>query len=92
MQAIQTRYIGPTNYRGSRVVAWCEAGKLIHQWDHSLNVDQNHREAARKLADKLGWIGGYYSEMVGGALPNPNAGYAFVFANDELRFGIPKNV
>jgi hypothetical protein len=27
MQAIQTRFLGPTNHRGARVVAWCDAGR-----------------------------------------------------------------
>lgn len=41
MQAIQTRYIGPTNTRGSRVKAYSEAFPrgVIVPFDHSLNTE-----------------------------------------------------
>lgn len=81
MQAIQTKFIPVTNYRPSRVKAWCEAGSLTVCWDHGLNVDENHASAARTLRDKLGWAADGYGAMVGGALPKPSSGYAFVFVN-----------
>jgi hypothetical protein len=81
MQAIQTKFIPCTNTRGSRVKAWAEAGSITVSWDHALNVDENHAEAARQLRKKLHWDLNY-GAMVGGALPQPNAGYAFVFVND----------
>lgn len=61
--AITTKFVGPTNVRGSRVVA--DAGdkrRLIVSWDHSLNSENNHRAAALALRDKLGWTG----DLVGG--------------------------
>lgn len=57
MQAIQTKYIGPTNYRPSRIVAKCDAGKLTVSWDYSLGVDGNHFAACVALMDKLEWNG-----------------------------------
>lgn len=54
-QAIQTKFLGPTNFRGSRVKAFCAAGSLIHSWDHSQNDFDNHQAAALKLQVKLGW-------------------------------------
>ena len=55
-QAIETRYVGPTNYRGSRIVATTPSGhKLTHIWDYSLGIDANHHAAAKALCDKLGW-------------------------------------
>jgi hypothetical protein len=72
MQAIQTKYLGPTNHRGSRVKAWCDAGKIIVSWDYALNAWENHQKAAVALAEQLQWPGLY----VGGALPNGD--YAFV--------------
>jgi hypothetical protein len=71
-QAIMTKYLCPTDTRGARVKASCEAGSVIVTWDHSLNIDQNHTRAASALAHKLGWDG----PMAGGTLAGP--GYAFV--------------
>lgn len=75
LQAIATRYLGPTNTRGSRVKAHCEAGSLTVGWDHALNPFQNHQAAALALAAKLKW-GRLY---VGGSLPQScRDAYAFV--------------
>jgi hypothetical protein len=60
MQAIRTRYYGPTNTRGSRIVASCEAGKVSMGYDHALNIEGNHAAAARLLVAKFGWPGVYY--------------------------------
>jgi hypothetical protein len=54
-QAISTKYIGPTNHRGARVKAFCEAGSIIVPWAHGLTVIENHRAAAVKLATNFKW-------------------------------------
>jgi hypothetical protein len=54
-QAIETRYFGPTNVKGSRVKAECAAGSVTIDWASELNVDQNHYRAAWMLIEKLGW-------------------------------------
>lgn len=78
MIAIQTKYLGPTNYRGSRIKAWTESG-------HSLTVDYPHERnqgadahsvAALALAKKLGWPG----DLISGGT---DKGYVFVFAHSE---------
>lgn len=61
-QAITTKYLGPSNVRGSRVKASCQAGSLTLDWTHSLNGNENHMAAAQALANRLGWDG----EWVGG--------------------------
>jgi hypothetical protein len=53
MQAIETKYHGPGNVRGSRVTAKCERGRLTVSWDYSLNIDGNHQRAAKALLDKF---------------------------------------
>jgi hypothetical protein len=53
MQAIETKYHGPGNVRGSRITAQCERGKLTVEWDHSMNSDGNHRRACRMLLEKF---------------------------------------
>jgi hypothetical protein len=67
MQAIVTKYIGPTNVRGSRVKATAQAGSVTLHWDNSLNSDQNHKAAALALATKLDWS---YGQWVSGGLPD----------------------
>ena len=42
MQAIQTKYIAPTNHRGSRIKAWCAAGSKTISYPYGLNVDLAH--------------------------------------------------
>lgn len=79
MQAIVTKYLGPTNYRGARVKARCQAGSLTLSWDHSVNSDVNHAEAARRLALKLHWNeNNTFGELVGGGLPD-GTGNCYVF-------------
>jgi hypothetical protein len=56
-QAIFTKFLGPTNSRGSRVKASADAGSVTVSWDHALNSSENHRAAAMALAVKFGWSG-----------------------------------
>ncbi len=74
-QAITTRYLGPTNYRGSRVKATCQAGSITISWDDALNSEDNHSVAAYSLAAKLNWSG----KLIGGGLPD-GRGNCYVFA------------
>ena len=66
LQAIETKYHGPTNTLGSRVSAKAEAGRIILEWDDSKNSDENHEIAARMLQQKFGWdnviVGGGFSD------------------------------
>lgn len=64
MQAIQVKYLGPTNYRGSRYKASCHAGSITVPTNYALNGHANARAAAQKLVKKVGWNVG----LVGGTL------------------------
>ena len=56
MKAITTKYLGPSNIKGSRIKAQCSKGvSLTIGYDHALNSDENHVLAANKLAEKLKW-------------------------------------
>jgi len=55
MQAIRTRYYGPSNVRGSRIIAKCEAGSIVMAYNHALGIWENHATAAAMLLEKLGW-------------------------------------
>jgi hypothetical protein len=74
-QAIQTKWLGPTNRLGSRVKAWSDAGSKITNWDCSLGIEGNH---ALALARKLGWEG----KWIGGGL----AGSGCAFVQDDGSF------
>lgn len=72
-QAIETKYNGPTNSGGSRIIAKAWAGSVRAHYNHALNADQNHLAAARALAVKMGWSGLW----VGGGRAD-GRGYVFV--------------
>lgn len=65
MLAIQTKFIGPTNNRGSRVKAAVmepltdsfgnKRRQLTMFWEHARDCEANHRQAALTLIKKLGW-------------------------------------
>lgn len=77
-QAIETRYLGPTNTKSGRIKAAAWAGSITVPYDHALNSEDNHRAAAMALVAKLQWQGtfaqggnakgdGYYFVNVKGA-------------------------
>ena len=72
-QAITTKYSGPTNSSGARVIAKCEARKIIVPWDHALDAGENHAAAALELMGKLGWSSS--NDLVMGGTGD---GYVFV--------------
>ena len=72
-QAITTKYLGPTNYRGSRIKARAQVGAITIPWDYALSVDDNHKAAAEALALKWEWAGLW----IGGATYT-NEGHTFV--------------
>jgi hypothetical protein len=81
MKAISTKYIGPTNYKGSRIKAYAEGGNSITlSYDDALNSDKNHLAAAVALRDKMNWKGG--GKLLGGGTEK---GYVFVFSNTWLK-------
>jgi hypothetical protein len=82
MQAIRTRYIGPSNVRGSRIQAKCEARTMYVSYDHALNLGENHRAACEALMLAMGWIPEHpthYENRVGGVFAHD---YYWVALND----------
>lgn len=72
-QAITTKYVAPTNHRGTRVIATSGSGhRLVWSWKYELGSYENHRAAAEALARKLDWRG----TLHGGST---KTGYSFVF-------------
>tara|TARA_R110002110_G_scaffold308657_1_gene522309 strand:+ start:219 stop:482 length:264 start_codon:yes stop_codon:yes gene_type:complete len=54
-QSIETKYLHPTNHKGARIVARCDAGRKVIPWEYELNAAENHALAACALATVLGW-------------------------------------
>src|SRR6476659_7189825 len=54
-QAITTSFRGPSDKRGSRIVAKCEALRISVECDDALSVQDNHAAAALELMRRLGW-------------------------------------
>lgn len=96
MMAIQTRFIGPGNAKGSRYVAEVMEDKrpdfpvrrITLGADYRLGLEENHKRAAKALIQKLEWTPehGYGRWIMGGT----DAGYVFVCDNglesDQLTF------
>ena len=81
MQTIITKYLGPTNHRGSRYKATHTGNytSVTLSADYSLNAEDNHAAAAQALAEKLGWEG----EYTGG---HTQEGMAFVYLDGGYFF------
>lgn len=85
MQAIQTKYLPPTNSRPSRIKAWCDAGSLTISYPHEAGPGEPAAlVAAKALVKKLGWDTEHYGDLIGGGLPN-DSGYVFVFDDKRLK-------
>jgi len=57
-KSIVVRYLGATNFRGSRLVAEADGGNRITvDYDHGLNHNERYAAAAVALCDKMGWEG-----------------------------------
>jgi hypothetical protein len=81
MKTIFTKYIGPSNTRGSRVKAYDEDGnQATVSYNQAVDDEEAHIEAVRALCDKMNWHG----PMVSGGTKQ---GFVFVFL--EYRPGVP---
>jgi hypothetical protein len=58
-QAIETRYMRPTNTRGGRIKAAAWGGSVTIHYPHECNMEDAHKLAAQTLLDKMGWTGDF---------------------------------
>lgn len=77
MQTITTKYAGPTNTRGSRVIVKSWIKNKSVGWAHSLNAEDNHKAAALQLVQAINaeriekGYGDYQWQIVaGGGMPD----------------------
>lgn len=82
-QAIITKYVSPTNTKGSRIKATAAVGSVTVSYDYALNAEQNHLAAAKALATKYEWRGVW----TGGGMPD-SSGYCFVVDVDYCKFDV----
>lgn len=80
-----TKYLGPTNYRGSRIKAYTESGlSLTVPYPHERNQGADaHSVAALALAKRYGWTRASSlatGDLIAGAT---DRGYVFVFADSQ---------
>lgn len=78
MQAIITKFLGPTNTKGSRIKATSWSGAVTVSYNHALNVLDNHRAAADAVCAKRG---DGWRIVSNGASPDGH-GYAFIAEYD----------
>lgn len=76
-RAIGVKYVPATDTKGTRLKAFVKfesevTNKLVVSWDYELDVSTNYCNAAKKMAEKMGWKG----NMIGGVLGKE---YVFVF-------------
>lgn len=76
--AITTKYHGATNTKGARISAHYDGKTVMVNWQYGAaeNISEerrNHAEAAKRLAEKLGWQTG---RLVGGCLNDSS--YVFI--------------
>jgi len=87
MQTITTKYLGPTNHRGSRYKATHTGNytSVTLSADYSLNAENNHTAAALALAEKLGWEGNYTGGHTqdGMVFVSDDGGYCFKATRKE---------
>lgn len=79
LQAIVTSYHGATAKRGARVIARAAAGTMTMEWNHSLDLEDNHAAVARGLAERFGWSGVYHM----GGLHDGRFAFVCIAGNDR---------
>jgi hypothetical protein len=58
-QAIRTRYAGPTNTRGSRIIVTDSRyfdeprNRHVHYWDYEADANENHARAAQEFLNRF---------------------------------------
>lgn len=82
MVAIETKYLGPTDYKGSRITAKANGFRVTVSYPHEQRMGADaHSVAALALCRKMGWTRKAYeraaTHLIAGGT---DKGYVFVFA------------
>jgi len=90
MKTIYTKYMGPTNFKGSRIKAYDTDGNYVTiPYPHEHNHDDAHFSAVLSLCVKMDWQG----VMVSGDAPHGNMVFVWERFGPNERFphGIYQN-
>ena len=87
MQAIRTRYMGPTNAKGSRVQAKCEAKTIYIEWDDALNSEENHKAACDAIITRMGWNSPHFGCSISGVFDGD-----YYWVEDQKRLTVLKGL
>lgn len=80
MKAIVTKYVPPTDTKGSRISARAEGVRAVTvAYDHNLDTYDAHKKAALKLCSTMKWKG--CNRLQGGTVKNGDI--VFVFCNGK---------
>jgi len=91
MQAIITRYLGPTTHRGPRIKATCERGSITVADDPALSGEAAHRVAVDALCATFDAEDvAYYGKARSGSSPRVGATGWASFA--WIAGGLPQNM
>jgi hypothetical protein len=66
IQAIEIKYLGPTDTKGSRYKAKCQSGSFTHHYEYEYTPEENALRAAKGLLKKLDWFNDLEIEGFGG--------------------------
>ena len=77
MQAIRTQYKGPTDHKGSRIIATSYKARTVCPYDHELSLDDNHARAAELHAAKS-WRTDAPVRLTSGTLPDGSHAHVIV--------------
>jgi hypothetical protein len=94
LQAIVTKYYGPSNVRGSRIKASAQRGSKFFTYEPAISIEANHRMAARMLLDHFAdedvkKYGGtpmqhHWGEFVSGVLPSQEHAHVMLGRNHSV--------
>jgi hypothetical protein len=77
MQAIRTQYKGPTNTKGSRIIATSYKCRSVMAYDYALDLDDNHERAAILHAGKA-WRLDKPVRLQSGTLPDGSYAHVII--------------
>lgn len=77
MATIQTKWLPPSNRRGSRIKATSRhrAGAMYRSCDDGLRIDENHEAAAKAMLERNEWTGDWVGAQ------NQDGSYTWVCAS-----------
>lgn len=87
MDTITTKYLQPTDTRGTRIKVDSKFGSLTYYWDYELSSEDNHLEALMTL---LRLVNVNHEGRVVRGITKTEDGFVWTFPTQYNTFDIPK--